>query len=259
MPSAVLPKETQLMFHLKHSEIMGNIRCKRDFKRKPIEGLDTFSTGVRDGIYTNPAIFTTPPITQMDYQAIIDGFINTRAAYKNGGSAQKGPYETARDTLFITLTLLADYVDTVALGSSAIITTAGFVPTKGTASERPKPDRPTGVTLDTGSTGVLLAECDSQPYVDTYLCLLSANEPLPASVSVNSAGQIVALPDSSPTAMASGQVAFSGPAAIIDLNKSRKKVFTGLVPGVMYYVTYVAINAQGVSDLSAPVGRMCGS
>lgn len=237
---------------------MGRIRSKLSFKRMRVDQLDTFATGVRDGIFNNPAIFTTPPIVQADYQTIIDTFINTRAAYKQGGLAQKGAYEMARDTLIGTLVQLADYVNSVALGSEAIITTAGFVPTKGTASSRPMPLQPTGVVMTNGTTGVLLAECANQPYVNTYLCLLTANQPLPPVLSVNSSGQVVVPPEENSEA-ARAMMPFHGPPIIIDLNSNRKKRFTGLVPGVTYYVTFVAINAQGVSPVSASVSRMCGS
>jgi hypothetical protein len=45
---------------------------------------------------------------------------------------------------------------------------------------------------------------------------------------------------------------------ILDLNVKRSKRFVGLTPGVTYYVVYYVANAKGVSELSDPVGLLCG-
>jgi hypothetical protein len=68
---------------------MKKVRCSLSFHRSKVDELDIFAIAVRDGIYTNPAEFVTPPMTEVDFQKKIDTFINTRRAYKQGGSAQK--------------------------------------------------------------------------------------------------------------------------------------------------------------------------
>jgi hypothetical protein len=237
---------------------MSNVRCKRNFKRIKLDALDEFGLGVRDGIYGNPLQFPNPTFPQVQFEQFVNNYSNTRAAYVNGGIAQKGPFLIAREELIGALETMADYVDGEARGSEAIILMSGFVPTKGNSSSAPKPEQPTGVILRHVSTGVLRIECDNQVAVDTYLCILTANAPIPMGINVTENGQIIGMGSSKPeTAQAMTALSFIGPDFVFDFNKSRKKIFSGLVPGTVYYAAFIAINAQGVSKLSVPASIMC--
>ena len=239
---------------------MSTIKCSLAYHYIAYSKVEDFAVGVRDGIYvTNIGTFPAPTVSQPIFQSAINAYVDKRGAYKNGGKAQKAAFNIAYETIMGYLDQLADYVDSIAIGNENIVLEGGFVPTKGTKSAKPAPVQPTGVIVKQVTTGKITAECDNQPYTDTYLCLLLAGAPLPPFVSVNEHGQIVApprQPDGSPSWSASKDVPY-GPPVVIDLNKNRKKTFTGLVPGVEYYVVFVAINASGVSALSATVRILC--
>ncbi|MCF8278593.1 MAG: hypothetical protein K9J17_17830 [Flavobacteriales bacterium] len=64
---------------------MKKIRCSLAYHRMPIGSFGDFAGGVRDGIFTNTTVFTLPPMTLVDFQTLIDTYINARATYKAGG------------------------------------------------------------------------------------------------------------------------------------------------------------------------------
>lgn len=236
---------------------MAKSRSSFAYHRLKLDLIDVFAIGVRDGIFNNPVTFSTPPVNQTAFQALIDAYVNTRGAYKMGGLAQKPAFEQAKNNLMKGLDSTADYVNGVANGNELIIILAGYTPTKTTQSNAPAPQQPTGVSLVRANTGELLSECDNQPVADTHLAFLTPNAPIPANISISGTGQLVVTsamqgPQGVQGSNAPAQVDF-----IIDLNKNRKKKFMGLTPGTTYFVTYVAINAQGVSSFSAPASCMC--
>jgi hypothetical protein len=223
--------------------------------------LNVPAVAVENGIYSNVILFPSPPIPEAIFQAMIASYVSTYGIYKDGGSAQKGPYEIATDKLSQAMDQLALFVDDIANGDANIITIAGYVPTKGTTSSAPKPTILTTIIVSRGNTGQLLAECEKQLFVDTYVCILTPNAPPPANVKITDGGQLVLAGEksdgSSPIPMPPMPLVVADTFAIFDFNKSRKKKFTGLNPGTMYYFTFFGINAQGVGDFSVPVGMMC--
>lgn len=232
------------------------VRSSFAYRRIKPDLLTNFAVGVRDGIFNNPTIYTMPPISIATLQGLIDAYTNARAAYKQGGLAQKGDYELAKKALTDALDQLALYVNGVALGNAALITEAGFVPTKGNLTPITKPNQPTGVTLTRGLPGELYADCEATTGVDSYGGLLIANEPIPEGMGINELGQIVIVedapdPNPNPTPVPTpGSVRY-----IQDLNKNRRKKFTGLQIGTTYYLYMWAMNAGGVSPLSAVVSK----
>jgi hypothetical protein len=219
--------------------------------------FDTFAVGIRDGIYGNPTEFATPPITQISLQALIDDYINKRAAYKQGGKAQKGPYLAARTALMAALDLLAGYVNELADGNADLIWLSGYAPTKANSSVVPVPGIPQLRELARGATRELFAECKPVNYADYYGCILIQGMPLPPFIGLNGNGQLEAIaiesdiPDEYKPVNGSIVAAF-------DLTKSRRKHFVGLLKGIDYYFYFYAVNATGVSPLSEPGVIMCG-
>lgn len=235
---------------------MPKIRCSVSaYHRSKAGKLNVPAVAVENGVYSNAMLFPSPPIPEAIFQAMIASYVSTYGIYKDGGSAQKGPYEIATDKLSQSMDQLADFVDSIANGDANIITIAGFVPTKGTTSSAPKPSILSTILVSRGNTGQLLAECEKQAFVDTYVCILTPNAPPPANITITDGGQLVLEGDKTnggnlmpiPTTMM----------GILDFNKSRKKKFIGLTPGTMYYFTFFGINAQGVGDFSVPVGMLC--
>ena len=228
------------------------------FHKSKVNDLPIFAIGVRDGIYLNPDPFDAPPITELNFQKLIDTYTNKRGAYENGGSAQKGPYQAARQALLDGLDQMAVYVDLVAKGDENIILLGGYVPSKGNRSETPSPVQPTGVSVKRGeASGILIAECENQSVAISYGCIVTVNQPLPANVVLNANGQLI-FSDTEPSPPA-GTMALSTAliSGLIDFNPGRKKKFKNLIPGLTYYFVFYAANATGVSPFSESKSIMC--
>lgn len=238
---------------------MSKVRCSRYYyNRLSPDAVDTFAVGVRDGVFGHPAVFTAPPFTLAAFQTHIDNYMNTRAAYKQGGKAQKGAYLAARAALLDALGKLADTVDMVANGHEETILIAGFVPTKARNSGVAVPAVPHITALKRGPTHELFAECAKVAGARYYGCILVQGQPLPALVSMNGLGQLVGVALQNESPANSFQPANGSIIAAIDLTQGRKKHFVGLQKGVDYYFYFYAGNASGVSALSAPECIMCG-
>ncbi len=236
---------------------MSQLKVRSSFAYHSIKPdlLTSFAIGVRDGIFNNPTIYNTPPITIIIFQGLIDAYTNARAAYKQGGLAQKGDYELAQTALMNALDQLAGYVTGVAQGNPALITEGGFVPTKGNKTQVVAPLQPTGVTLTRGLPGELYADCDAATGVDSTGGILIAESELPEGMGINELGQIV-VTDMGPSGPGSGPTPGPGSIRFIqDLNKNRRKKFTGLQIGTTYYLYMWAMNAGGVSPLSVGVSK----
>lgn len=231
--------------------------CSLSYHNIDVDVLDVFAVGIRDGIYNNTGIFATPPLTQVQFQVFIDNYINTRGAYKQGGLAQKGPFQEAKNALMGTLDDYAVYVDSIALGNVNTITTAGFVPTKTGSTEHNPPGQPQQVKVERGVSGQILTECAVVPGAEFYGCIMFTGFPWPTDrLTLNEVGQLVIREDVVPEA---GVAAMLGEiVSVFDVNKSRKKKFSGLKPGTTYYFYYYAVNASGVSPISIGENLMCG-
>lgn len=236
---------------------MTKVRCLLNFKRKPINDRPVFASGVRDGIFSNAAVFAAPPIAEPVFSDLISTFIDKRGLYVNGGSAQEPAWNAANRALLNGLEEMADYVNEVADGDADIITLSGFEPTRAGRSESPEPTKPTGVSLkrDDDVPGRLIAECNYQQEASHFICILTEGAPLPDYVTVNTHGQLV-FPREEPANEGVG-----GNAKIfinmIDINQSRRKVFDNLTSLQTYYVVYIATNATGVSPMSNTVSAVC--
>lgn len=221
--------------------------------------LDTLAHLVAEGIYSTGSPFSTPPITKTVYEELVSVFHEKYEAYKNGGKAQKGPYETARENLIEALDTLVEYVDGLPGLTDAIIETAGFVPAKSGQSATVPPTTPTGVVMEQGASGEIITYSDAQPGDNSYGCFFTSYTPMPEGFGINNAGQIIIVNDKPVPAPPPGaDPSADGPRTIIiDLNKSRKKRFSGLIKGVEYFACYWASNTAGVSQLSEVKSFIC--
>jgi hypothetical protein len=193
----------------------------------------------------------TPPILQPAFQTIITNYFNARAAYNQGGLGQKGPFNDAKKAIFEALDEMGAYVDTIALGDPNIITLAGYVPTKGGKTKAPKPVQCTGVKVKNPETGKMVAECAAQDYVTSYVCIVTAGEPLPSVITISGTGQMLLDTPTGPQPVPQPE------GAIIDFTTKRIKTFLNLTPTVRYYFAFFAINSTGVGGISLPVSKVC--
>ena len=139
----------------------------------------------------------------------------------------------------------ADYVDSIALGNTVIISSAGFTPTDIEGSPHGAPDKPGGQRfISTQEEGAVIFTCDSVPNAEGYVAVLSTNPDFPVTATgttlfISTEGAtpapLVAPP---PTPPASALVA-------IDASKERKKTIRGLTSGKRIYAKMYCFNAAG--------------
>jgi hypothetical protein len=249
------------------------IKCSRTAYTKSKAGkLYIPAQAVVDGLSLHSALFPSPPVDPATFTALITAYSNTYSTYKAGGMAQKPAYQQAMAALLNAMDATATYVDGIANGDPNIIMFAGFVPTKGTASNTPLPTLATGLQAWRGATGELFFECDKQDFADTYGAILTEGAPLPPEINITASGQII-ISDTKPTppppppggelppppAMSSYAAIASSPVRMagFDLNKARRKRFLALRPGSNYFCTFYIVNASGVSQLCPPVSIQC--
>ena len=95
------------------------------FAQLPVVQLPDFTTGVFDGMTKNAATFPTPPVTMAALDAANKTLISAVAAASRG-RAQFDARDYAQDVVIGILRQLAAYVEDIAKGSEAIITSSGF-------------------------------------------------------------------------------------------------------------------------------------
>lgn len=220
---------------------MQESHCSVSYHRIGNGKLENFALGVRDGWFNNTTTFTTPPITRTVFEGYISDYASKYSAYKHGGTAQKGPFLTAKGVLIGALDSFAVSTDTRAAGDEAIILLGGFVPTKVVEVATVPPDVPV-VTVKRGdSTGIIMASCPTVPGATAYGAFICLNPWV--STLIDADGQLV---------MGPGESFIK-----LDLKKSRKKKFVGMAAGKTYYIYFYASNAAGVSALSEVRSILC--
>ncbi len=202
-------------------------------------------------MYGHPATFMSPTITEPVFRGLIQEFVNKKGSYE-GGNVPRTVFITAKDNLMAALDTTADYVDGVAQGNANTVTLGGYEATKGNSSKVNPPVQPTGIVIKRGINGELLAECAKMDKVIFYGALLVADNPLPDYIGINAAGQVVVTGSGSAPAPPSPTPGSSY--YVLDFNKARKKKFTDLTKGRMYYIYFYAGNAGGISPLSEGTG-----
>ena len=234
------------------------VKCLLSYKKLKIADLPIFAQGVKDGVYNNDSVFLTPPITEVNFQKLIDEYIAKRGSYVNGGSAQEPAWNVARQQLIDGLDTTANYVNIVAAGDENIIILAGYVPSKSTSTSVPKPSKITGVEMVRSDvSGSISAYCKKQTGVNTYICVLTEGAPLPEGFTVSAAGQLVYTNVEGASALATVVAASSLSAVYVDLNQSRYKEFQDLAPLKTYYCKFIGINAGGVGPMSNATSIVC--
>lgn len=219
---------------------MKTITCRLEYHRYGTTAIDTFSNEVKNGIFNNPTVFVSPPVTEADVTAQQNAFNNAAAEYVQYGITKKVAFVEAKTSLMNTLDKLATYVDSLAQGNISIIALAGFVPTSDTvqSTEPLSKIEAFEVSLSKSSGEILV---DIPAYANqvnvNYNCICVEDAPLQAPALYN--GQIV--------------LHATDPTVRQDFNKSRKKIFAGLTPGKKYFFYVFGANTAGVSPLSNPL------
>jgi hypothetical protein len=207
--------------------------------------IENFCLGVKNGYFGNNPPFTVLPFTELVYQGKIDDYVNTRAAYVNGGESQKGAFILAKAALMTDTDSLAKETDIVADGDVGIIELAGFDATK-TGSSEPSIPGQCVVTVKRGIAGQLISTCAKVDGAKHYGCIVVEGALLPNTVELTETGKLLIGSGGGPL-----------PTMAIDLTDQREKQFSGLIHDVTYYFYYFAVNSKGVGPLSEPVSIVC--
>jgi hypothetical protein len=212
-------------------------RCLLNYHQYGISELDTQSNMVYNGIYSNALIFPTSPVIKTDFDDHKAAFSSAAADYLTFGFTKKTIFLEARKALINDLDQTADYVNTVAQGDPSIIMLAGYAPTAAEAHKNtPLEKIPVFTMVHTTVSGEIVIEIPAivgQGSV-TYSCFCSQGAPLSHPYLINGKLKLDA----------------SDPEVHGDVTKGRRKIFTGLIPGVLYYFYVYATNSVSVSPLS---------
>ena len=231
---------------------MNKIHCSLSYHNMELDKVESFCLGVKAGYFGHNPPFTVLPLTELAYEDLIKDYVFTRAAYVNGGELQKGPFLLAKAALMEATDSLASATDKVAKGDAAIITLAGFEPTKTGNSEGVKPGQCV-VTVKRGIAGELISNCALVTGAKHYGCIMVEGGALPDWVTISADGKIVI--DASEFTPGPDPSKITG--AQFDLTDQREKHFTGLKHDATYYFYYYAVNATGVGPLSEVVSMVC--
>ena len=213
--------------------------CLREYHNFGTSKLDTFVTEVLNGIYSNVSVFATPPIASTVFESTQATFSTAAAEYKQFGITKKTAFFGAKDALMYQVDQTAEYVDSIAQGDISVIALAGFTPSR-EQFQRVQPLEKISAFLMRRSdvSGEIIVEIPA--IVDkgsiSYSCVCVEGAPLSNTNLIN--GQIV--------------LAADDPKIHQDCNKSRRKVFQALTPGLKYYFYVFASNSISVSPLSDP-------
>jgi len=210
---------------------------KLEFRRYGAPRLLEFANQVYSGIYENTAVFASPVVPREEYEVVMQKFEKAYANYKSLGFTRKQDFLDARNKLLNYLDSLAEYVDSVAKGNASTIALSGFEPSKETYQRATPLDKIENFVFKrTSVSGQIIVDIPviSNKGTVNYACICSEGEPLSNPMLFN--GQLMVAP--------------GDPAVRQDFNKSRRKVFNGLTPGVVYYFYVFATNTVSVSPLS---------
>lgn len=224
---------------------MKNRVCKLSFHYYGNPLLDTFSNGVNNGIFSNPLVFVTPPMTSTELLDAVKNYNNALSVYEANGKNYKTAFLNAKKKLIDTLNTLVEYVNKIANGDPSIITMAGFFPTASSSQAAPKLEKILIVTVKaTNVSGQVIIETPAitGKGVSGYGLILVSNEWLDLNSFFN--GILNVTPS-------------EGQRIICDFTKSKRKVINGLDSNIVYYGYMFATNSTGVSPLSNPARVKC--
>jgi len=222
---------------------MAKTKCLRTYFTKATEDeLDNIASAVKDGLNKQASIFPAPTVSVAAMQTAIHNYTVTLNAYRRGGLDQKSAFANAKTNLLNALESNAAYVDSIANGNEDLIVKAGYLPTRLTKTRLAPPAKPSGVKATRGeASGMLVLQCAVQKTAEVYGAIIAEGAPLTYANFSN--GRLTVPPGTT------HQI-------IVDTNRMRKKIFTGLTPGTIYHCYMFCSNRNGSSTLSDGISVM---
>ena len=192
----------------------------------------------------------TKPVTQVLFDAAVVNYTSERTTYKLGGLTNKKPFEDAYDLLISVMIQLAPYVNGIANGDEDTLKLSMMPYTSGTNETGliiKSGVLAKGLSYKVGTTGKAHVTCDYYGSGAKYICIISEGKPMPLGTKMGEGGQI----------QFPGGV--DAPPFIMNIDGSRDKIITGMIPKVDYYLTYIVMCGGFVSDLSVAIIIVCGN
>lgn len=218
---------------------MTKVRCLLTYRSLSNKNLIQFCSLVASGVYTNTSVFTAPTVPVDDFNTNLTKFSEAVAKYDNAPKIEKTNMLNARSTMLGTVDKLREYVDSTAHGDASIIILAAYTPSKAT-SEKSKPVELTNdfalKRTDISGQAEVIIDYKGTGTPQWYFVICSTEATLPNTLVENGVLNFGALPDG----------------VFVDVNKSRRKLFTNLSSGVTYYFYALVANTINVSLLSDP-------
>jgi len=194
-------------------------------------------------IFGLPLLFTgTKPFTAAEILVLTDDYSAKKAAYKVGGLLCKPAYLASKLALLNCILAFADYVDSIAKGSVEIIAQS-TLPNNiviDYAALIVAGAKPKGVSGKIGIALQLITNCIAFAPKAGYTAILSEGMPLMAGFSIGSNGQIH-IPLGTTNRI------------FINSTATRRKLFNNLMPSTTYYLYYIQMIGDVVSQMSAPI------
>lgn len=207
--------------------------------------------------------FPSPSPTLAVVTTVTNDLETTQLAAEGGGPAQTAARDAAELIWDNTMRSLADYVDSIALGNTVIITSAGFTPTDTQRTPHGTPAKPENLKLKhSEEEGAVLFSCDPVPVAESYVAVLSTDSSIPVSALgtqlIIEIETPVAAPFAPPLAPPPTPVPSDSNIIVIDASKERKKTIRGLESGKRIYAKMYCFNAAGRGPDSDMISIMVG-
>jgi len=211
---------------------MATSKVKKEiFLRLPVTAKITYSRDRVLNMTGNPN-FLTPVPTLAIITSVTNALETAELAAEGGGPAQTIARDAALATWESNMRSLANYVDSVALGDTVKITSAGFTPTDVAGTPHGVPAKPEGQKfIHTDESGAVIFTCDSVTHAEGYVAVLSTDAAIPATTLGTQL--IIGGSASAPTFI------------VIDASKERKKTIRGLESGKRIYAKMYCFNSAG--------------
>jgi len=207
---------------------MPKAKVKINFIKIPIpEKIQYARDRVTD--MTGNANFTTPSPTLISITAAALTLETKYNKAQGGGPADTIAQNAAELALDNLMRSEANYVDSIALGSEVIISSAGFTPTQTEQTPVLKPVKPENLKLKHGEQpGTITTICDKVEDAKGYVTMIST------------------APDGMITVSGDDVLITSGTGVVIvNISSNRKSAHDGLTSATKYYVRKFAFNAAG--------------
>lgn len=221
---------------------MKYFECSLNYHRTKIEAFDVFASGVRDSYFKHNPPFTSPVITEAQFNVLLKNNNDSYMAYKNGGRLMKAEWHIAKAKLMEALDDISEDVNSVANGAEETIVLGGFKPRKVSRARKGKPDTPEIEFIEHGAEREIIVKCKKMDHATSYTCILC--EGLPADGQIRIQGNMLIIPKDFAV-------------VYIDESIHRKKSFQQLKQKEVYYAYFFARNAAGISPLSHPRSILC--